>query len=221
MGTAALAYGLSFPVATLCKSAKMAPVMVGGAFIGGNKYSMRQYLQVVAIITATIMVSMNSKARDGPPSSGLGLICICASLACDGFTGGVQDRIKKESKDRGVKVKPYDMMFWSNTFMFLVALLIAVVLGQVPPGLAFILSNPEILSKMLVFAACSAMGQSFIFFVIAEYGALKCATVTTTRKIFSVLLSILIKGHALKPVGWLGVVLGSLGIAGELVPEKK
>merc|ERR1719401_177588 len=94
-------------------------------------------------------------------------------------------------------------------------------MGQVSDGLAFIHSNSEIMSKVLAFAACSAMGQSFIFFVIAEYGALKCATVTTTRKIFSVLLSILIKGHSLNAVGWLGVVLGSLGIAGELLPEKK
>merc|ERR1712032_1597220 len=118
MGTAALAYGLSFPVATLCKSAKMAPVMVGGVFIGGNKYSMRQYLQVFAIITATIMVSMSKKARpDEPASTAMGVIYIISSLAWDGFTGGVQDKIKKESKESGVKVKPYDMMFWSNTFM--------------------------------------------------------------------------------------------------------
>mmetsp|Transcript_123058 Transcript_123058/g.223768 ORF Transcript_123058/g.223768 Transcript_123058/m.223768 type:complete len:154 (-) Transcript_123058:67-528(-) len=113
------------------------------------------------------------------------------------------------------------MMFWSNFFMFLVALVVAVVLGQVFTGIAFIVANPEILSKVLVFAACSAIGQSFIFFVVAEFGALKCATVTTTRKIFSVLLSIFLKGHPLSPVGWAGIALGSAGIVGELIPEKK
>jgi len=217
----ALASGLSFPVATLCKSAKMAPVMLGGVFIGGQRYSARQYLQVFAIITSAVMVSMNSAKAGGKGSSALGVIYISLSLACDGFTAGVQDKIKKVSKERGAKVKPYDMMFWSNMAMLLVALFVALVLGQMSHGLAFIAANPEILTKVLAFAACSAMGQSFVFFVIAEYGALKCATVTTTRKIMSVMLSIFTKGHALNPVGWFGVILGSIGIAGELLPERR
>eukprot|EP00968_Pinguiococcus_pyrenoidosus_P029219 scaffold8416_cov267-Pinguiococcus_pyrenoidosus.AAC.3 len=43
------------------------------------------------------------------------------------------------------------------------------------------------------FAACSAFGQSFIFYTIANFDPLVCTTVTTTRKIFSVLLSIVLK----------------------------
>jgi UDP-galactose transporter B1 len=217
----ALASGLSFPVATLAKSAKMAPVMLGGILIGGKRFPLRQYLQVAAIIGGTVMVSMKSSKAGGKGSSVLGIVFICSSLACDGFTGGVQDKLKKECKERGVKVKPYDMMGWTNLFMFLVALVVAIVLGEIVPGLKFIIANPDIMTKVLLFAACSAMGQSFIFFVIANFGPLKCATVTTTRKIFSVLLSIFTKGHALSPLGWLGIALGSAGIAGELLPEKK
>jgi len=217
-----LAAGLSFPVATLAKSAKMAPVMIGGILIGGKKFPLRQYLQVAAIIGGTIMVSMNSKSASGKPSTWMGVVLICTSLACDGLTGGVQDRLKAKSKDKGIKIKPYDMMFWSNTFMCLVAILVSLVNnGELFSGMAFIFDNPEILSKVLYFAACSAMGQSFIFFVIAEYGPLKCATITTTRKIFSVLLSIFVKGHVLAPIGWCGVLLGSAGIVGELIPEEK
>merc|ERR1711972_285659 len=88
-------------------------------------------------------------------------------------------------------------------------------------GAAFMIANPEILKKSLLFAACSAVGQSFIFFVVSEYGPLKNATVTTTRKIFSVLLSVFTKGHALSPLGWAGIVLGSLGIVGELTEKKE
>merc|ERR1712019_247072 len=88
-------------------------------------------------------------------------------------------------------------------------------------GIAFILGNPAILPKVLAFGVCSAIGQSFIFFVVSEYGPLKNATVTTTRKIFSVLLSIFLKGHALATMGWVGIALGSIGIIGELIPEGK
>merc|ERR1712072_641874 len=75
------------------------------------------------------------------------------------------------------------------------------------------------MSKIAAFGVCSAIGQSFIFFLVSEYGPLKNATVTTTRKIFSVLLSIFLKGHALAPMGWAGIALGSIAIIGELIPE--
>jgi len=57
--TLALANGLSFPVATLAKSGKMAPVMLGSLLLGGAKYGFRDYLQVVAIIGGTAIVSMD------------------------------------------------------------------------------------------------------------------------------------------------------------------
>lgn len=55
----ALASGLSFPVATLAKSAKMAPVMAGSLLLGGARYSLRDYLQVAMIIAGTAMVSVD------------------------------------------------------------------------------------------------------------------------------------------------------------------
>ena len=55
----ALASGLSFPVATLAKSAKMAPVMAGSLLLGGARYNLRDYLQVAMIIAGTAMVCID------------------------------------------------------------------------------------------------------------------------------------------------------------------
>merc|ERR1719221_1303178 len=101
----------------------------------------------------------------------------------------------------------------------LVALVVSFALGEFQTGLAFVTANPSILNKVVLFSACSAAGQTFIFFTIATFGPLKVAAVTTTRKIFSVLLSIFLKGHPMSPLGWAGVALGSMGIAGELLPK--
>ena len=59
----ALANGLSFPVATLAKSGKMAPVMLGSLILGGAKYGVRDYLQVMSIIAGTAILSMSKKVR--------------------------------------------------------------------------------------------------------------------------------------------------------------
>lgn len=211
----ALANGLSFPVATLAKSGKMAPVMAGSLLLGGAKYELREYLQVAAIIGGTAIVSMGKK-KGGGSSSTMGVVYIIASLALDGVTAGFQKRLKTETAKVGVKPKPYDFMFWTNLFMCLTAAVIALGLGEMTSGAAYCMSNPEILSKIVKFAICSAVGQSFIFYTIANFDPLVLSTVTTTRKIFSVLLSIFLKGHSLSLMGWSGIAMACGGILSEL-----
>jgi solute carrier family 35 (UDP-galactose transporter), member B1 len=210
----ALANGLSFPVATLAKSGKMAPVMAGSLLLGGASYTIREYLQVVAIIGGTAIVSMGKKK--GGENSLLGVVYIALSLLLDGVTAGFQKRLKTETAKVGVKPKPYDFMFWTNLFMGVTAVAIAIGLGEFASGIAYCVNNPEIMTKIVKFAICSAIGQSFIFFTIANFDPLVLSTVTTTRKIFSVLLSIFLKGHALSLTGWSGIGLACMGILSEL-----
>jgi len=217
----ALANGLSFPVATLAKSGKMAPVMAGSLILGGASYTAREYLQVAAIILGTAIVSMGKKKGGGSSSSTMGVAYIIMSLVLDGVTAGCQKRLKTETAKQGVKPKPYDFMFWTNLFMCLTALVIAAGLGEIQTGWAFCQANPEIWSKIIKFSICSAVGQSFIFYTIANFDPLVLSTVTTTRKIFSVLLSIFTKGHSLSPMGWSGIALACGGILSELEDKSK
>jgi hypothetical protein len=112
-----------------------------------------------------------------------GLVFIALSLACDGITGGVQNRLKKRSTELGVKPKPYDFMFWTNLFMTVTAAAIALFYGELVSGFTFCVDNPVILEKIFKFAMVSAVGQSFIFFTISTFDPLVCTTVTTTRKV--------------------------------------
>ena len=212
----ALANGLSFPVATLAKSGKMAPVMLGSLILGGATYSLREYLQVAAIIGGTAVVSMGKKKGGGSSSSALGVAFIILSLVLDGVTAGFQKRLKAETAKAGVKPKPYDFMFWTNLYMCLTAVVVSGALGEIGTGLAYCTGNPEILSKIIKFAICSAVGQSFIFYTIANFDPLILSTVTTTRKIFSVLLSIFLKGHTLSLTGWSGIAMACGGILSEM-----
>merc|ERR1711871_638301 len=88
-------------------------------------------------------------------------------------------------------------------------------------GMRFCAANPLVLGKITRFAACSAVGQSFIFYTIANFDPLVLSTVTTTRKIFSVLLSIFLKGHSLSMMGWSGISLACGGILSELQAKSR
>jgi solute carrier family 35 (UDP-galactose transporter), member B1 len=195
---------------------QMAPVMAGSLLLGGASYTLREYLQVLAIIGGTAIVSMGSKKKDSGSSSTMGVVYILLSLVLDGVTAGFQKRLKTETAKVGVKPKPYDFMFWTNLFMCATAAVIALGLGELHTGAIYCLENPEIMSKIIKFAICSAVGQSFIFYTIANFDPLVLSTVTTTRKIFSVLLSIFLKGHSLSATGWSGITMACAGMLSEL-----
>jgi len=226
----ALANSLSFPVVTLAKSGKMVPVMLGSIVLAGKRYSLKEYLTVGAIIAGTVIVTMSSKKSGKPDKedSILGVVFIMASLAFDGVVGGMQSDIQKDTLERtGGKLKPWDMMFFTNLFMGITATIIAFVpfrdtsFTPTTPefflGLNYCLENQEILEKILYFGLASAIGQSFIFYTISNFDSLTTTTVTTTRKIMSTLLSIFTEGHELNSTGWFGIAVASGGISMEII----
>jgi UDP-galactose transporter B1 len=214
--TASMVAGVSFPVATLAKSSKMVPVMIGSLLIGKANYSLREYIHVILIVGGTALVSMAGKSKPGKESSYLGLVLLCAALACDGVVGGTQKGLKKTLAEKGLKERNFEMQFLTNLYMAITAILFTFGFGELEPGMAFLKKNPEVMCNVAWFAACSACGQAFIFFVISNFDPLVCTTVTTTRKVFSVLLSVFTKGHSLSGQGWSGISLACLGILGEL-----
>ncbi|VDP85999.1 unnamed protein product [Echinostoma caproni] len=54
--------------------------------------------------------------------------------------------------------------------------------------------------------------QIFLFTLLTNFGSLTCAIVTTTRKFFTVLASIIIFGHIMTQQQWLGTILVFSGI---------
>ncbi len=227
----ALANALSFPVVTLAKSGKMVPVMIGSILLGGKSYSVKQYMTVAAIIVGTVIVTLDQKKHGDKDQqdSMWGTFFILASLVLDGIVGGMQADIQKETKARlGVPVAQFDMMFWTNIFMAMAAVVICCIpidstLSLVEPefmrGLVFCVLNDAIWPKILLFALCSAVGQSFVFYSIANFDSLTTTTITTTRKVLSTLLSIFTEGHTMSATGWAGLSVASAGICMEILEK--
>lgn len=214
-----LVSGLSFPVATLAKSAKMVPVMLGSLILGGKTFSARKVSQAVAIVGGTSLVTLSeSSGGNGKRSTIKGLLLVAAALAGDGIVGGVQQRLKVHCKQEKLKLLPYDMMFWSNFYMGVAALVAGLASSELRQGLNFCRGNPELSRLVTKYAFCGAMGQAFIFYTIAKFDSVVCTAITTTRKLVSVLLSLQDGDKAgLQPLGWAGIGIASAGIIGEAV----
>jgi len=55
--------------------------------------------------------------------------------------------------------------------------------------------------------------QNFIFLTVTYFGPLTCSIMTTTRKFFTILGSVLIFGHPLTALQWTGTVLVFAGLS--------
>jgi solute carrier family 35 (UDP-galactose transporter), member B1 len=206
-----LSAGLSFPVVTLAKSAKIVPVMLGQLFMGGSSYAMRDYLFAVLIVVGTALLSAGGKTADDDHELAQsrntlsGLVLIFASLTADGFTGGLQKKLKRVTAS--LAPTTYDFLYYSHMAQLLVAVVICVVTRELWAAPLYLVQNPVVWWPVLASCICSAVGQCFIFYVISCFDPLICTTITTTRKVLTVVLSISFKGHDLTGTGCLGLGL--------------
>jgi solute carrier family 35 (UDP-galactose transporter), member B1 len=150
------------------------------------------------------------------------ILCIVGSLAMDGITAGLQKRILQMNTGDGVMASPppnaYDFLTFTNMAMVVIAIAASVVLSRdgLSDGVDYLRQNPRCASILWRCCVCSAIGQSFVFFIIATFDPLVLSTITTTRKILSVLLSIFLKGHLLTQQGVTGLGMALTGLLIEI-----
>jgi UDP-galactose transporter B1 len=76
--------------------------------------------------------------------------------------------------------------------------------------------NTDLLVKIGMFSVMSAVGQNFIFLTLEKFDALILTTVTTTRKCFTVAVSVVYYGHELSATQYGGIALVVAGLGLEL-----
>merc|ERR1711934_742156 len=183
------------------------------------------YFQVAVVTLGVCIFNFGGPAKKGADDSAYGLVLICISLAMDGFTGGLQDRVKlntrkmnpevadkqgntfdeKTGKGGGAKPTSFESMLHTNAAGAVVALAFCVITGQLTAGLSFCSTSPAIIMPIVMFSLCSAFGQCFIFYTITEFSPLLLTTVTTTRKIFSTVYSVFRNpDNSLNTMQWVG-----------------
>lgn len=69
----------------------------------------------------------------------------------------------------------------------------------------FIRDHPDLAFDIFLLCLCGSVGQSFIFLTIARFGSLANSTITTTRKLVSILISSTWNQNSLSVQEWVGV----------------
>lgn len=204
----------------IAKSCKPIPVLVVGTLIMGHTTSMARVLCVVLLCCGvSLFFLMGDERSDSKHRSRettlFGVAFLAVSLLFDGLSGSYQDRVIKK-----FNTNTYDLMVYTNLFAVLYVAAGLLVTGEGVLALAFVRAYPAVLVDIAIFSATSAIGQVFIFNALTRVGALLLSVVTTSRKFFTVFLSILWFGHHLSSGQWLGVALVFAGVTIDMLASR-
>ena len=135
-----------------------------------------------------------SKKNSTASNSTFGLILLFLSLCMDGVCGMQQDVVVPRFKP-----SPLRLQQMLNVYGILVSLITSLLLKELVPGVSFFLTNRRCLWLAVQFGLCSSVGQLCILYTVRHFPPLVLSTITTTRKFFSILLSVLFMGNYISP----------------------
>lgn len=211
---------VSYPTQVLGKSAKPIPVMVLGILLAKKRYPAAKFLFLLMICMGVSLFlykdQQKSTVSDDKPIIGVGEILLLVSLTFDGLTGASQDRMRA-----GYKTGAYQMMLHVNLWSVLWLAIATTASGEIIQVLGFIQRYPSVLLKMVSFGIASAIGQVFIFITVTSFGPLPCSIITTTRKFFTILASVIIFANPMNSRQWVGTFLVFTGLGLDSVYGKE
>lgn len=237
-GYASLAH-VDYLTFVLAKSCKLLPVMFLHVTLFNKRYPLSKYIIVLAVTAGVAIFTLYhppkpgkvSLSKSAQKSSIYGLSLLGVNLLFDGLTNTIQDHIFR-SPHRYGPVRGPQMMVSSNligvalqaSYLLIVPLIPRVFIPSFIPSsstnelneaLAFIARHPTVLSDILLFCAAGAIGQLFIFATLERFSSLVLVTVTVTRKMLTMVLSVVWYGKSLTIHQWGGVALVFGGIVAE------
>jgi len=221
----------------LAKSCKLLPVMLLHISLFQKRYPLYKYAVIgfvtlgVAVFTLYSPSTAKKAAKKGvnaDASQTIGLILLAVNLLFDGLTNTVQDHIFSSFKGfTGPQMMcAQNIMSTALTVSYLVltpllanmpfaAAYLGTASSELADALNFITTYPTVGWDVLMFSACGAIGQVFIFHTLAHFSSLLLVTVTVTRKMLTMVWSVWWFGHEITGMQWLGVGLVFGGIGAE------
>lgn len=221
----------------LAKSCKIIPVLVVHMVLYRTPIPHQKKLVAILVTTGVIIFTVgghkgndSSSFENSNTQSTLGHILLVSSLLMDGLTNATQDKMMKSNKSYLAKHKKSQriitgshMMFSLNLFILLWNALYMIVYDrdQLNKAIFMLKSESQLPLYLAIYALCGAIGQCFIFYTLEHFGSLALVMITVTRKMMSMLLSIVVFGKTVGIVQWFGIVTVFSGIFWEAMTKRR
>lgn len=174
---------LNYPTQVIFKSMKLITVMIGSVFLLRKSYTKYEYASVAMLVSSAVLFSLGD-VDVAPEASTYGLVVVLLSLVFDSVHSNAQEVIL-----RSQKAPTSEVMFFSNAFAAICSFLVCLFSGELFDAYAFGAENPIL---YVVFVARSIVifcGVQCFLTMMKHFGAVSATTVTTVRKILTILAS--------------------------------
>uniref|UniRef100_A0A182IP24 Adenosine 3'-phospho 5'-phosphosulfate transporter 1 n=1 Tax=Anopheles atroparvus TaxID=41427 RepID=A0A182IP24_ANOAO len=200
---------VNFPTQVLAKSCKIIPVMMMGKIISRNKYEFYEYLTAIMISVGMIFFLTGSadESKASAMTTLTGVLLLTFYMIFDSFTSNWQGELFKSYSMSSIQ-----MMCGVNLFSTLFTGASLAMQGGFYSSLVFAVDHPKFVIDCVILSISSAIGQLFIFYTIATFGAVVFTIIMTLRQAIAILLSCLIYQHRISFLGVLGVLIVFLAI---------
>ncbi|CAH0372668.1 unnamed protein product [Pelagomonas calceolata] len=200
---------LSYPVHVTLKSCKAIPVVVGERLLTARRREPappaagRGYIGVAAMcVGASAFFLLHETAGGARRTTPAGVALVACALVSDGIYGGYQTKLVARCDSEWV------LMFYMNAWQALLsACACAAAGGELGAAAAFVSAHPRVARDLALFNVSKALGTLCVYRLLRESGTIVVATVTTLRKVLSVLLSVAYFGHAVGAAQWAALAL--------------
>ncbi|CAH8583288.1 unnamed protein product [Schistosoma turkestanicum] len=175
---------LNYPTQVIFKCCKMIPVLLGGIFIQGKRYSIYEVLAVLLMTLGLICFTLVDVSIQ-PKFTMFGVFLVSLALCCDGALGNFQEIVMKKYLKSNTEI-----LFYSYSVGFCLLASVLTISGNLLPSFYFF--NDHALQTYgygFIFSLSGYFGVQFVLCLVHSHGALTAVTVTTFRKAVSITLS--------------------------------
>ena len=146
---------VNYPTQVIGKSSKSIPVMVLGVLYGRKSYPLKKYFFILMIVCGVaLFVWKDGRSTSNDSSQVSGYVLLMLSLAMDGFTGAIQDRIRSENQVRFAPLM-YNVNMWASIMLGSATL----ATGELATFVEFLKKYPTVMQDIMWFSVLSALGQ--------------------------------------------------------------
>jgi len=192
---------ISYPSQVVGKALKPIPTMIFGFWVGGKSYPIHKYFLVLLIVSGAIMF-LYKPDQSSPEESSLGYALVGVSLLMNGFTAGVQEKMRSIARP-----SPLNLMLFLNSWSSAFIIIAVLASGDFIGFFEFCRKHPDILIPISLILLVGGCGQFFTCTMITNYGVVPCCLVLTIRKFFNVAFSVLYFGNVLSIRQWSATAL--------------
>jgi len=211
---------ISFPTQLITSTAKPVPLMIIGAMFYGQYYSITQCLSVITLFLGCILFQYgemkhhtlyhqhNNTQDISIFPQVIGIISVLINLFIDGIINNEEDYIYKI-----YNISSFEMMKQVSWWQYLILSIYLTVMwiwygeqSELYGAVNAWMISPGIRYDTTLLCISQSIGQVLIFATIQEFGSLTWITVSVTRKLLAVLLSVFLFKHHIDWIQWVGVL---------------